>query len=61
MTTYSTVSKNRLSWPAPTTTDSPKYLLIGGGFRLLIGGGYRLLIGGGRRTPTAWAAVSKTR
>lgn len=62
MAVFTTLTKNRLSWPSPETTvagGSAKYLNIGDGFNLLIGNGYKLIIQPGGRQDAVWTNRNK--
>jgi len=62
MATFTTISKNRLSWPAPPVNPlvSNNYFLeIGNDFRLLIGSAHRLIIQPGN-TETTWTLINKS-
>lgn len=63
MATFTTVSKQPLSWPSvPVATASETYFLkISDDYFLLIGDTYKLIINnGGARTPTAWTKIAKS-
>jgi len=62
MAVFTTLTKNRLSWPAPETTvaaGSAKYLDVGSGFNLLIGNGYKLIIQPSGRVDQVWTNRNK--
>ena len=61
MATFTTVSKNRLTWEAPPVTPvtGNEYVLeIGSDFQLLIGSGFKLVIQPGD-IETVWTPVTK--
>lgn len=61
MAVFTTISKQKLSWPSPPTVSrASEYVLrIGGGFDLLIGGGFKLIIQPGE-TETQWTPITKS-
>ena len=61
MSTFTNITKNKLSWPAPVVTEVEYFLKISDDFFLLIGDTHKLVINRGLREETDWTPTNKSR